>query len=156
MGLYKVKHEIYGDVILNTKTQEYYIFKLNSSMWFLYNGKRELYFNNFNEFLDSNEKSCVLLVWCARVKNKKAELVDLSNNSIVFKEWETKIGDTWINNNIGVKTYGKPTIYIDSLNPYFIALVKSDYHLNDCKIKSYLKLHNNLEYKIINTKMGLT
>jgi len=134
MGQWIVDHELYGKVLLDTKTQTYKHLEQNSKQIFNYNGKTCTFYDSINEFIESDSDIAVIPFVCLGTKAIKkrtmSTLLDINNALSDFYNVE-RINDRWIKNEISKLIKNRC---------YFCILSKNNLALNDCILLSTLEI----------------
>lgn len=133
-----VNHEIYGKVVLNTKTQLYKYIETEGNRTFKYNGKECPFFDSIFDFVSAEVRFGVIPVVCTLSKQVKRRmlinLVDASNNLYNFFNVEL-IDGWWKKNNL-------EGIYNSKC--YFVIVERNKQGLNNCMLVSSLEIEKGM------------
>lgn len=101
MGKIIVEHEIHGKVLFDTETQSYEFIEPSDNTYFNFEGKRELYYKNVTDFLNSDNEQGVVPLTCVATgfKGKRSfcDLVDWENIPLTFFNVEMVDSKWWPN-----------------------------------------------------------
>lgn len=127
-------HEVYGKVLLNTKTQTFKHVEQVSKQIFNYKGKQCEFFDSVSEFIESDSEIAVVPFVCLGVKAIKrrtmATLLDINNAICDYYNVEL-INGRWVRNEISKLLKSKC---------YFCILSKNVLAINDCILLSTLEI----------------
>ena len=157
-----IKHELYGDVLFDTKTQSFLVIDYvrmygedvdtlhkNNNVLMFNGGKKPFrFFDSTREFLESSVERCVVPLVCTGFKPIKKRtmitMLDINNSIIDFYNVEL----------IGTSIYGKPVWLENKIENiytgrcYFCLLEKNSKTINDFRLLSSKEITKGMHENI--------